>query len=257
MTETNNHPHSLQSEVRILSHMLFSDAASIVAEGVTAEWFYSKENQVMFESIRQVFDSGEDVDEISTLPVFQANMDNERMDSDMAAAILMSLPVDYSSSWMAALKNVRNKHLQRKMIHATREMLESLQKPLASADDIKAAIQVPMSHISTLTLADDDKTAREEIEEFISEKMKELSGEVDKIPEAYRVYTGMKNLEEQFGYIDRRRKDNNIIIVASLPSSARSLFTIYSSTLTGSLLASYWSQARRTGGTIQPAPMRR
>lgn len=217
MTETNNHPHSLQSEVRILSHMLFSDAASIVAEGVTAEWFYSKENQVMFESIRQVFDSGEDVDEISTLPVFQANMDNERMDSDMAAAILMSLPVDYSSSWMAALKNVRNKHLQRKMIHATREMLESLQKPLASADDIKAAIQVPMSHISTLTLADDDKTAREEIEEFISEKMKELSGEVDKIPEAYRVYTGMKNLEEQFGYIDRRRKDNNIIIAA--PSS--------------------------------------
>ena len=74
-----------------------------------------------------------------------------------------------------------------------------------------------MSEISTLTLADDDKSAKEEINEFIDEKMKELRGEVEKIPEEYRVYTGMKNLEETFGFIDRRRKDNNIIIAA--PSS--------------------------------------
>ena len=82
MNEKNNHPHSLRSELRVLSHMLYADAASIVAEGVSKEWFFSAENQVVFESIRQVFDAGQDVDEFSTLPVLQANMRESRMDVD-------------------------------------------------------------------------------------------------------------------------------------------------------------------------------
>ena len=212
-----NYPHSLQSEQTILGQMLQHDAASIVAEGTTKDWFFSTENQVIFESIRQVFDAGQDISELSVLPVLQSNMAKERMDSDVAMSMMMALPIVYTSTWVAALRNVRNKFLQRKMIHATRSMLEALQMPLASAEDIKGAIQEPMNDISTLTLADDDKTAKEEINEFIEQKMKELRGEEDRIPEEYRVFTGMKHLEETLGHIDRRRKDNNIIIAA--PSS--------------------------------------
>jgi replicative DNA helicase len=212
-----NYPHSLQSEQTILGQMLQHDAASIVAEGTTKDWFFSTENQVIFESIRQVFDAGQDISELSVLPVLQSNMAKARMDSDVAMSMMMALPIVYTSTWVAALRNVRNKFLQRKMIHATRSMLEALQMPLASAEDIKSAIQDPMNDISTLTLADDDKTAKEEIDEFIEQKMKELRGDEDRIPEEYRVFTGMKHLEETFGHIDRRRKDNNIIIAA--PSS--------------------------------------
>ena len=212
-----NYPHSLQSEQTILGQMLQHDAASIIAEGATKDWFFSLENQVMFESIRQVFDAGQDISELSVLPVLQSNMAKDRMDVDTAMSMMMALPVVYTSTWVAALRNVRNKFLQRKMIHATRSMLEKLQMPLASAEDIKVAISEPMNDISTLTLADDDKTAKEEIVEFIDQKMKELRGEEDRIPEEYRVYTGMKHLEETLGHIDRRRKDNNIIIAA--PSS--------------------------------------
>ena len=197
--------------------MLQHDTASIVAEGATKDWFFSMENQVMFESIRQVFDAGQDISELSVLPVLQSNMAKDRMDSEAALSMMMALPVVYTSTWVAALRNVRNKFLQRKMIHATRSMLERLQMPLASAEDIKVAIQEPMNEISTLTLADDDKTAKEEIVDFIDQKMKELRGEEDRIPKEYRVHTGMKNLDETLGYIDRRRKDNNIIIAA--PSS--------------------------------------
>ena len=197
--------------------MLQHDAASIIAEGATKDWFFSLENQVMFESIRQVFDAGQDISELSVLPVLQSNMAKDRMEVDTAMSLMMALPIVYTSTWVAALRNVRNKFLQRKMIHATRSMLEKLQMPLASAEDIKVAISEPMNEISTLTLADDDKTAKEEIVEFIDQKMKELRGEEDRIPEEYRVYTGMKHLEETLGHIDRRRKDNNIIIAA--PSS--------------------------------------
>ena len=171
----------------------------------------------MFESIRQVFDAGQDISELSILPVLQKNMADCRMEIDTAMSMMMALPVVYTSTWVAALRNVRNKFLQRKMIHSTRSMLEKLQMPLASVEDIKVAISEPMNEISTLTLADDDKTAKEEIVEFIDQKMKELRGEEDRIPEEYRVYTGMKHLEETLGHIDRRRKDNNIIIAA--PSS--------------------------------------
>ncbi len=212
-----NYPHSLQSEQTILGQMLQHDAASIIAEGATKDWFFSLENQVMFESIRQVFDAGQDISELSVLPVLQSNMAKDRMEVDTAMSLMMALPIVYTSTWVAALRNVRNKFLQRKMIHATRSMLEKLQMPLASAEDIKVAISEPMNEISTLTLADDDKTAKEEIVEFIDQKMKELRGEEDRIPEEYRVYTGMKHLEETLGHIDRRRKDNNIIIAA--PSS--------------------------------------
>lgn len=197
--------------------MLQHDTASIVAEGATKDWFFSTENQVMFESIRQVFDAGQDISELSVLPVLQSNMAKDRMDSEVALSMMLALPVVYTSTWVAALRNIRNLFLQRKMIHATRVMLESLQMPLASAEDIKVAIQEPMNEISTLTLADDDKTAKEEIVDFIDQKMKELRGEEDRIPQEYRVHTGMKNLDETLGHIDRRRKDNNIIIAA--PSS--------------------------------------
>lgn len=217
MNTPENHPHSLQSERTILGQMLQHDAATIIADGATKDWFFSLENQVIFESIREVFDAGQDVDELSVLPVLQSKMAEARMDSNAGMSMLMALPAVYTSTWVAALRNVRNKFLQRKMIHATRSMLERLQKPLASAEDIKAAISDPMNEISTLTLADDDKTAKEEIVDFIDQKMKELSGEEDRIPEEFRVHTGMKGLEETLGYIDRRRKDNNIIIAA--PSS--------------------------------------
>ena len=212
-----NYPHSLQSEQTVLGQMLQHDAASIIAEGATKDWFFSLENQVMFESIRQVFDAGQDISELSILPVLQKNMADCRMEIDTAMSMMMALPVVYTSTWVAALRNVRNKFLQRKMIHSTRSMLEKLQMPLASVEDIKVAISEPINEISTLTLADDDKTAKEEIVEFIDQKMKELRGEEDRIPEEYRVYTGMKHLEETLGHIDRRRKDNNIIIAA--PSS--------------------------------------
>ena len=212
-----NYPHSLQSEQTILGQMLQHDAASIIADGATKDWFFSLENQVMFESIRQVFDAGQDISELSVLPVLQSNMAKDRMEVDTAMSLMMALPIVYTSTWVAALRNVRNKFLQRKMIRATRSMLEKLQMPLASAEDIKVAISEPMNEISTLTLADDDKTAKEEIVEFIDQKMKELRGEEERIPEEYRVYTGMKHLEQTLGHIDRRRKDNNIIIAA--PSS--------------------------------------
>jgi len=217
MNTDQNHPHSLVSEQVVLGQMLRNGAASVVAEGTTKEWFYGQDSQVLFESIRQVFDAGEDVNEVTVLPVLQKLMAKERMDLDLSVGLMMNLPEGMSSAWMAALKNVRNKFIQRNMIHSTRKMLENLQAPLASAEDIREALQGPMADLSTLTLADDDKTSKEEITEFIEEKMKELRGEVEKIPEEYRVYTGMKNLEETFGYIDRRRKDNNIIIAA--PSS--------------------------------------
>lgn len=217
MEQKDNYPHSLQSERVVLGQMLNHDASSVIAAGVNDEWFFSIENQVIFKSVRQVFDAGEDVDAITVLPVLQSNLGKERMDSEVALTLIYGLPDEPTSTWFSACRNIQNKFLQRKMIHATRQMLENLQMPLASAEEIKGAIQVPMTEISTLTLADDDKTAKEEITEFIDEKMKELRGDVDKIPEEYRVYTGMQGLEERFGYIDRRRKDNNIIVAA--PSS--------------------------------------
>ena len=217
MNTINNHPNSLKSEQIILGQMLQRDAASVISEGTTADWFFSAENQLIFESIRAVFDAGQDVDEMSVMPVLQSNMSKAGLDGQGAITLMMSLPVVYTATWVSALRNVKNLYLQRKMIHACRSMLENLQQPLASANEIKLAISEPMNEISTLTLADDDKTAREEIDDFIDQKMKELSGEEERIPEEFRVYTGMPKLEETLGHIDRRRKDNNIIIAA--PSS--------------------------------------
>ena len=214
MVADQNHPHSLQSEQVVLGQMLRNGAASVVAEGTTKDWFFAQDSQVLFESIRQVFDAGEDVNEVTVLPVLQKLMSKERMDVDTSVSLMMNLPEGMSSAWMAALKNVRNKFIQRNMIHSTRLMLENLQQPLASAEDIREALQGPMADLSTLTLADDDKTAKEEIIDFKEEKMKELRGEVEKIPDEYKVYPGMKNMEETLGYIDRRRKDNNITVAA-------------------------------------------
>ena len=214
-TQDANHPHSLQAERALLAAVMDIDASGVIAEGVKAEWFFSKIHSLLFESAKDVFDAGEDIDMLSVSPVLAKKLHDEREDAD-ANTILCDLPTG-SIVWRSALKTVRNKWIQRSMIHSTREMLEALQAPLASLDDIKEAIQEPSNAITSLTLSDEDKTAKEEITEFLEEKIKEMKGEVEKIPDDFKVYTGMKSLENAFGYIDRRRKDNNIIIAA--PSS--------------------------------------
>lgn len=215
METQENHPHSLQSERTLLAAMVDIDAPGVIAEGTKSEWFYSNTNAMIFDSIKDVFDAGEEVDILTVSPVLAKRLHEEREDSD-ANTILLGLPTG-SIIWRAALKVVRNKWIQRSMIHSTRQMLENLQAPLASLDDIKVAIQEPSNAITDLTLSDEDKTAKEEITEFLEEKIKEMKGEVEKIPDEYKVYTGIKSLEDSFGYIDRRRKDNNIVIAA--PSS--------------------------------------
>lgn len=215
MESQDNHPHSLQSEKTLLAAMIDIDAPGVIAAGTKSEWFFSKTNAMIFDSIKDVFDAGEEVDILTVSTVLAKRLYEEREDAD-ANTLLCGLPSG-SVIWRAAFKTVRNKWIQRSMIHSTRQMLENLQVPLTSLDDIKLAIQGPSNSITDLTLSDEDKTAKQEITEFIEEKIKEMRGEVEKIPDEYKVYTGMKSLETSFGYIDRRRKDNNIVIAA--PSS--------------------------------------
>ena len=87
-----NYPHSLQSEQTILGQMLEGQAAKVVSEGVSKDWFKSTENQVIFESIRQVFDSGQDVDALTVSIVLQSNMAKDRIDPNDAWPAIIALP---------------------------------------------------------------------------------------------------------------------------------------------------------------------
>ena len=217
VVDQDNKPHSTESEQILLGAMLSNGAARVIAEGTSEDWFFDEKNQIIFKSIKRVFDSGEDVDMVTVMPVLQSEISKARMsDSLDSATCLMDLP-PYSSSWMAALKNVRNKFTQRDMIHATRLMLEALQQPLASLEELKEAVSTPLSTISTLSLSDDDKSATEEIDDFILQKEAEMRGEVERTPFEFQLLTGLPYLDEVFGKIDVRKKDNNLVIGA--PSS--------------------------------------
>lgn len=197
--------------------MIDGACAKVIAEGANKDWFFSGREQIMFSSIKRVFDSGEDVDTVTVLPVLQADIAKANRASDMdAGTCLIGLPL-YSSSWMAALVTVRNKLKQREMIHATRLMLEALQQPLASLDDLKEAVATPLSSISSLSLSDDAQTASEEIDAFIEQKMAEMRGEVERTPFEFQLLTGLPHMDDVFGKVDVRKKDNNIVIGA--PSS--------------------------------------
>lgn len=212
-----NNPHSKESELIVLGCMLDGHAAKVVAEGVTEDWFFDTQEKILFRSLRRVFDAGEAVDMVTVLPVLQAEAAKDRITQDLnTAEVLCNLP-PYSISWMAALKNVHLKFKQRDMIRASRLMLEALQAPLASLDELKEVVQSPLSTISTISLSDNDKTATEEIDAFISQKEAEMRGEVERVPFEYQLLTGLPYLDEVFGKIDVRKKDNNLVIGA--PSS--------------------------------------
>jgi replicative DNA helicase len=101
---------------------------------------------------------------------------------------------------------------QRQMVRLGREIAELAAKPGDSFDEVRRALQVPLTRLGTLSTEEPETDVMAEMEEFFEGKEAEMRGEIERVPEEYRVHFWMPSIEEKFGYVDARSSDNNIVI---------------------------------------------
>jgi len=213
-----NTPTSTNSERTILAAIIDGHAPDILSSEITEDWFFDSINKSAFVAAKRLFDTSSDLTEITLateLNVEQSKIARtDQADSDM---FISSLPYGNVEQWRPAFDVCRTKAFQRDMIHCTRELLESLQRPQTYLQGVSDAMEEPFAKLMNFSISDEGKSATEEIENFIQEQMDEAAGKTEPVPREFRLLTGLPHMEDIFEPVDVRRRDNHIVVGA--PSS--------------------------------------
>ena len=207
----NIYPHSADSERLLIGSIVnlpqAGVAAKAISKGMTEDWFHIEEHKAIFRAIRNVIERDEEIDSIAIAPMLESTY------GDATLAILNNFP-EYSIGWKTALRTVSDRHIQRQVIRTLRETCESITGGGMRLEDLKEGIASNLSKAMTLVVQDDEESASDVVKTFIERKMEEARGNVEQVPEEFRVKLGMHEVSCAFGHVDSRSRDNYIVIGA-------------------------------------------
>lgn len=216
-------PHSIEAEEALLACLLVGgaeDTKAAMARALSArlkpEMFYRTSHQLIYAAMCKIFEAGLALDEIALLERLRADGHEDEV-GGMAALFEIQKRVETSVSLSHFIKLTIAHWKQRGLIRHSREIMEASYTPGDSFDDVRKAIQTPLTEMGLLSVSEVEVTATQELETFIDNKRAELAGKMERVPHEHRVYLGLPSIEEKFGFIDRRSADNHIVIAA--PSS--------------------------------------
>jgi replicative DNA helicase len=209
-------PEARQEENLLLGCMLMNPNTipQAVAAGLDPLWFTTAEHQAIWTATKAVYDAADQVDDVSVLLELRRRYDQK--ESTIDPECMKSLNTD-GVMFSHYLDVCRTKHLQRKALRNAKVLVEQLEQPLKDIEGLKKAIEEPLNEFSRLSLSDGELTDAQRIKELLERKEKEREGVQESVPKEFRVRIGMEAVEKDFGYVDRRSKDNLIVIGA--PSS--------------------------------------
>ena len=212
-------PHSIESERSLLGCLLLGEGAVLGqarSAGLKQEWFYREEYGLVYKAIARLFEEGEAVSEISVLERLKGEGEAEQV-GGIAGLYAIMEGVETSTALNYFLRVVGGLYKQRKMLRAARRLMEIVARPGDVFEEVREAVQGPLTELGELSLSEQSVTARERAVEFIAEKEEERAGKLERVPSTARVWLGLPGLEAKFGAIDQRANDNFIVIAA--PSS--------------------------------------
>jgi replicative DNA helicase len=215
MTETyESIPKAVEAETAVLGACFIDPSAMVGSRemGVTAGAFYVQLHAIVFAAMNVLFDAGTEINEITVLERVRA--DEPEFALDLSDLISISNAVESTTSARYFAKLVVDAWKKRELIRHSRAIAELAHTPGDSFDDVRKAMQVPLTQLGSLSVQEESTDIVERAEEFIERKRKEFAGQVEEVPDPFRVYMGMPVIERELGYIDRRDNDNFIVIGA-------------------------------------------
>jgi replicative DNA helicase len=212
-------PQHIEAEQAVLGAMLISpDAVALATELLTADDFYRRPHQVIFQAMADLYEQGQPVDVITTTAALQAadgaleSVGGAEYVANLAAAMPTALHVQHYASI------VREKATLRRVIQAAGEIAQ-----LAYSADVAAAEVLAEAERIILQLAQNqrvrDFTHISEVLEATFEKIEQLyesEGKLTGVP------TGYSELDRMTSGLQR----SDLIIVAARPSVGKTAFAL-------------------------------
>lgn len=215
-------PHSVEAEEGVLAcclghggdgrHQLLEARSA----GLLPEAFFKANNGEFFGALLGLLEDSRPIDEILLYERLKALGIDGKL-GGLERIYQIQARVETAGHFRFYLKQVIETWKQRQMIRLGRQIAELASAPGDSFDEVRRALQVPLTALGTLSTEQPETDVVAEMEEFFEGKEAELRGEVERVPEDCRVHLWMPAIEKKFGYIDARSSDNNIVFAG--PSS--------------------------------------
>lgn len=216
-------PHSVEAEEGLLACFLIGDEGDgrrqlleARSAGLLPEAFYHQNNGEFYAALLSLLEDRRPIDEILLYERLRALGTAEKL-GGLERIYHIQNRVDTTAHFRYFLKLVIETWKQRQMIRLGRQIAELAAAPGDSFDEVRRALQIPLTALGTLSTEQPETDVVEEMEEFFEGKEAEMRGEVERVPEEHRVHLWLPSIEKKFGYIDARSSDNNIVIAG--PSS--------------------------------------
>lgn len=209
-------PSSKDMEALVLASVVASNTMPLaIKERVNEDWFTDNLHKTIWRCCEKIYKAQGEIDEFLLLSELSAL---EKLDSLQGDPAEIAMRFSAGGSMHAHyIKECKKKYNHRQIIRNLRSALEVTTQPSLTYEEVISCIQPNLDRLFEYSIAEEEKSDVEILEEFIERKKNEADGIIETIPNEFRVFTGIPGMEELFGPIDARSKDN--LIVLGAPSS--------------------------------------
>lgn len=213
-------PQAIEAEEAVIACALCGGRETmmdLVRYGVVEAAFFKTSHQVIWRLMVDLVEDGQPLDEILLLERLKAKEPDEAERIGIGTIYSIQGKVETPASARFFANLVIGAWNKRQLIRQARKVQELAHTPGDSFDEVRKAVQGPLTEMGRISVTEDKTDLRDELKKLMKRKRAEFSGTVEEVPEEFRFSLGMPSNEKKLGYIDRRVEDNYIVVAA--PSS--------------------------------------
>ena len=206
-------PNNLEAEQALLGSALLSkEAANRLMEAVKSNDFYSPANESIFDSMRELFDSGQPIDVVTVSEKLLTEKNSKISGPKYFQRLIEDVP---SSAHFERYIDIVLEHSnRRKLLNAS-----------ARIDQLAHALEKPISEVMDESEQSIFSASDDAIGEGLISASDVISLAMDQIEEIENLGTGISGLATEFKDIDTRLaglQPSNLVVIAARPSMGKS-----------------------------------
>lgn len=211
-------PHDIEAEESVLSAVLIDGEAIIkVSDYLEPESFYERSHQLIYESMKQLYEEREAIDVVTLVNQLKKNKALKKVGGSSAIAKL-SNTVSTAANAESYAKLVKEYYVKRQLISISGQMSEMAFDSGKSAQDVLDSAESKVFKISQTHSSKDFIPIKDTLVESFErlDELQKSQGELRGVP------TGFQDLDNMLAGMQR----SNLIILAARPGMGKTAFSL-------------------------------
>jgi len=211
-------PHDAEAERSVLGAILIdSSAINLIAQNVKSDFFYSKENSLIYEAMISLFEKQQPIDIVTLQDQLKATDNLKRVGGkDYLSDLINTVPTSAYVEHYGQI--VRNHYVKRKLIELSSRMVEKSFDQKADVKKLLDEAEVAIFGLSQQHLHRDFV----ELKEILAESFERLEDFMKKGNHLRGVSTGFVDLDNKLAGM----QDSNLIILAARPGVGKTTLAL-------------------------------